>query len=359
MAALLTDEHVRFSMFDWLDESGRDQGETYAERLRMLELADSSGFYCYHLAEHHATELSTVPSPNLFLSAVAQRTKRLRLGPLSYVLPLYEPVRLLEEICMLDQLSGGRLELGLSRGSTAELIENNPEKARAVFNEALQVILMGLASGEIDFHGQYFDFDHAFTRLRPAQRPYPPLWYPTSNVDSIAWAAAQGMSTAFAVHLGSGFDQTVDMMQRYRAEQVAHAGDSGRLNGHVERPNVAFSVHIHVAESDAVARKQAQPAFEQFMHNFTYRYVRRGQPNRYADRADFAHEVDSGRVVVGSPTTVRDQLAGYLDRSGANYVLGCFAFGSLPIDQVLTSVDLFAKEVMPALSRPRVVRREA
>ena len=94
------------------------------------------------------------------------------------------------------------------------------------------------------------------------------------------------------------------------------------------------------------------------MHNFTYRYTRRGQPNRYADRADFAHEVDSGRVIVGSPATVRDQLADYLDRSGANYVLGCFAFGSLPIDQVLTSVDLFAKEVMPALSRPRLASRE-
>ena len=137
MAALLTDERVRFSMFDWLDESGRDQGETYAERLRMLELADTSGFYCYHLAEHHATELSTVPSPNLFLAAAAQRTQRLRLGPLSYVIPLYEPVRLLEEICMLDQLSGGRLELGLSRGSTGEHIDNDPEKARGVFNEAL------------------------------------------------------------------------------------------------------------------------------------------------------------------------------------------------------------------------------
>jgi len=92
-------ESVRFAMFDWLDESGRGFGETYEERLRMLELADRAGFYAYHLAEHHATELSTVPSPNLFLAAVAQRTWRLRLGPLSYILPLYDPVRLLEEIC--------------------------------------------------------------------------------------------------------------------------------------------------------------------------------------------------------------------------------------------------------------------
>src|SRR3984893_12735422 len=107
-------DSVRFAIFDWLDESGRGQGETYAERLRMLELADGLGFYCYHLAEHHATELSTVPSPNLFLAAAAQRTHRIRMGPLSYVLPTYNPLRLLEEICMLDQLSHGRLELGVS-----------------------------------------------------------------------------------------------------------------------------------------------------------------------------------------------------------------------------------------------------
>src|SRR6202049_4300737 len=150
---------VRFAIFDGLDESGRDQGETYEERLRMLELADRAGFYCYHLAEHHATELSTVPSPNLFLAAAAQRTRRLRLGPLSVILPLYDPLRLLEEICMLDQLSGGRLELGLSRGSQGEHIDGDPAKARAVFDEALRVILMGLRTGELDFHGKYFDFD--------------------------------------------------------------------------------------------------------------------------------------------------------------------------------------------------------
>ena len=350
MPSDVTGEPVRFALFDWLDESGRDQGETYAERLRMLELADRLGLYAYHLAEHHATELSTVPSPNLFLVAAAQRTRRLRLGPLSYVVPLYEPIRLLEEICMLDQLSGGRLELGLSRGSTGEHIDNNPERARAVFKEALDVILMGLATGEVTYRGEHFSYDRVLTRLRPVQRPYPPLWYPTSNPDSIDWVAAQGISTAFAVHLGSGFEQTAAMVQRYAAAYARHAGDPGRLNGHVARPHVGFSVHVHVAETDALARRQAQPAFEQFMHNFTYRFVRRGQPNRYADRADFAGEVDRGRVLVGSPATVAERLRAYLAQSGANYVIGTFAFGSLPIEQILSSLDLFAREVMPAVS---------
>lgn len=344
-------EPVEFGIFDWIDESGRGQGETYEERLRMLELADRAGFYCFHLAEHHATELSTVPSPNLFLSAVAQRTRRLRLGALSYVLPLYDPLRLLEEICMLDQLSGGRVEVGISRGSVGEHIDNDPEKARAVFNEALDIMVMGLTSDEVDYHGQYFNYDHVISRLRPVQRPYPPLWYPTSNTGSIDWVAAQGLNTAFSVHLSANFEQTAAMVRHYRAEYARGRDEQGRLNGHVRAPKCGFSVHVHVAETNARAREQARPAFEQFMHNFTYRFVRRGQPERWADRRNFDDELQRGRIVVGSPGTVREQLRTYLEQSGANYVIGCFAFGGMPEEQVLGSVDLFAKEVMPALAR--------
>jgi alkanesulfonate monooxygenase SsuD/methylene tetrahydromethanopterin reductase-like flavin-dependent oxidoreductase (luciferase family) len=338
-------------MFDWLDESGRGQGETYEERLRMLELADRSGFYSYHLAEHHAAELSTVPSPNLFLSAVAQRTRRLRMGALSYILPLYNPVRLLEEVCMLDQLSGGRAEFGLSRGSFAELVDADADKARAMFNESLQVMLAGISTGEIDFHGEFFDFSKVITRLRPVQTPYPPLWYPTSNPGSVPWIASQGLNAVFSVHLAPDFEKVAGMTRRYWSEFEAHADDPGRLNAHVTDPKVGFMIHIHVAETDAKAVEQARPAFELFAHNFSYRYVRRGDPERYADRRNFDHEVERRSIMVGSPATVRWQLADFLERSGANYVAGCFSFGSLTLDQTLSSVDLFARQVMPALAQ--------
>jgi alkanesulfonate monooxygenase SsuD/methylene tetrahydromethanopterin reductase-like flavin-dependent oxidoreductase (luciferase family) len=342
-------------MFDWLDESGRGQGETYEERLRMLELADRLGFYSYHLAEHHATELSTVPSPNLFLATVAQRTRRLRMGALSYILPLYSPVRLLEEVCMLDQLSNGRAEFGLSRGSFGEHIDADPEKARAMFNEGLQVMLMGISTGEIDFHGQFFDFTRLITRLRPVQRPYPPLWYPTSNAGSVPWVAGQGLNAVFSVHLAPDFDDVADMVKTYWSELEAHAGDPGRLNAHVDDQKVGFMVHIHVAETDAKALEQARPAYELFAHNFSYRYVRRGNPERYADRRNFDHEMERRSIIVGSPATVRLQLSDFLERSGANYVAGCFSFGSLTVEQTLGSVDLFAREVMPALAGPIAV----
>ncbi|MBV9135117.1 MAG: LLM class flavin-dependent oxidoreductase [Chloroflexi bacterium] len=341
---------VRFGLFDWLDESGRGQGETYEERLRMLELADRLDFYAYHLAEHHATELSTVPSPNVFLSAVAQRTERLRFGSLSYILPLYDPVRLLEEICMLDQLSGGRVELGLSRGSFGEHIEGDPEKARAMFNEGLQVMLGGISTGEIDFQGSHYSFAKVITRLRPVQRPYPPLWYPTSNVGSVPWVAGQGLNAVFSVHLAPNFERVAEMVQRYWSELDAHADDPGRLNAHVPDPKVGFMVHIHVAETDALALEQAKPAYELFAHNFSYRYVRRGQPERYADRRNFEHEIGRTSILVGSPETVRNTLQEMLRQSGANYVVGCFSFGSLTSAQTLNSLQLFASEVIPALS---------
>jgi alkanesulfonate monooxygenase SsuD/methylene tetrahydromethanopterin reductase-like flavin-dependent oxidoreductase (luciferase family) len=339
---------VQFGIFDWLDESGRGLGETYEERLHMLELADRSGFTCYHLAEHHATELSTVPSPNLFLAAAAQRTRRLRLGPLSVILPLYNPQRLLEEICMLDQLSGGRLELGLSRGSQGELIDGDPEKARAVFNETLSLVLGGLSGGKLDERPNHADLEPLVTRLSTVQQPYPPLWYPTSHMESIPWVAAQGLSTVFSVHLASDFEDVVSMLRLYRAEYAAHRGDPGRLNGHVAEPYHGFSMHVHVAETDELAIEQARPAYDRFVHNYTYRMIQRGQPERYTNRTNLDRQLEAGRVLVGSPSTVRKQLAAYLSRSGANYFVGCFAFGSLPLEQLLRSVDLFAKEVMPA-----------
>src|SRR5262249_56354920 len=95
----------------------------YNARLNLIEAYERPGFYAYHVAEHHATPIGMAPSPNLFLSAVAQRTKKIRFGPLVYALPLHHPLRLVEEICMLDQMSGGRL--GVRLGRRGSLIEKS------------------------------------------------------------------------------------------------------------------------------------------------------------------------------------------------------------------------------------------
>src|SRR5262245_44323956 len=138
---------IEFGVFDHIDRGGRDLSRLFAERLELVAAYDRLGFESYFVAEHHATPLGMAPSPGIFLSSVAQRTKRIRLGPLVYLLPLYDPLRLLWEICMLDHLSGGRFQLGVGRGiSIFELTYHNVNAmhSRALFQETLDVILLGL-----------------------------------------------------------------------------------------------------------------------------------------------------------------------------------------------------------------------
>jgi alkanesulfonate monooxygenase SsuD/methylene tetrahydromethanopterin reductase-like flavin-dependent oxidoreductase (luciferase family) len=180
-------ERLKFGVFDHLDRGGRTLADLYSERLQIVEQYDRAGFYAYHVAEHHCTPLGMAPSPGVFLSAVAQRTKRLRFGPLVYLLPLYHPVRLAEEIAMLDQLSHGRLEVGVGRGrSPIELMLYGQDIAQAqdVFDEALAILQLALSQGRITFSGKHFKLHDVPLELRPLQRPHPALWYGVGTPDN-------------------------------------------------------------------------------------------------------------------------------------------------------------------------------
>src|ERR1043165_2379976 len=107
---------MEFGVFDHVDRSGVPLRQFFEERIQITQAYERFGFYCYHVAEHHFTPLGMASSPGIFLASVAQRTATHRFGPLVYILPFYHPLRLAEEVCMLDQLSGGRLELGLGPG---------------------------------------------------------------------------------------------------------------------------------------------------------------------------------------------------------------------------------------------------
>ena len=133
-------------------------------------------------------------APGVWLAAVAQHTKQLRFGPLVYLLPLYHPIKLLEEICMLDQMSGGRLMLGVGRGiSPIELryYGIDPAIAPAMYAEALEVILRGMTRKELTFEGTHYNYDKVPMELTPFQQPHPPLWYGIGRPDGVPWAAQQ------------------------------------------------------------------------------------------------------------------------------------------------------------------------
>src|SRR5919108_2081694 len=152
---------IEFGVFDHLDRGEAPLGELYASRLALVEAYDAAGFRTYHVAEHHAPSLGLAPSPGVYLAAVAQRTHRLRFGPLVYILPLYTPLRLIEEVCMLDQMSGGRFELGVGRGlSPYELAHAgvNFLESAEMYEEALEIILAGLVGGPLTHRGRHYRY---------------------------------------------------------------------------------------------------------------------------------------------------------------------------------------------------------
>ena len=174
---------LQFGVFDHIEPvPGLDLEHIYAQRLIQIERLDTAGFYAYHLAEHHTPAVhSLAPSQNVFLAAVSQRTRRLRFGPCVYVLPLHHPVRLIEEISMLDNLSGGRMEIGVGRGGVLEAYfwgqDADVEVNYARYLETLAIMREGLSREALTYNGTFYDFDDLPMRMRPKQTPYPPLWY--------------------------------------------------------------------------------------------------------------------------------------------------------------------------------------
>src|SRR2546425_8528481 len=141
---------MKFGVFDHMDSSGEPLRELFENRLRLAEAYDRAGIHALHVAEHHSTPLGMSPSPSVFLALVAQRTRRLRFGPLVYTLPLYHPLRLADEICTLDHLSGGRLELRVGRGASPLEIAwfgVGPQKTPGLHLEAHQGLLQAPRAG--------------------------------------------------------------------------------------------------------------------------------------------------------------------------------------------------------------------
>ena len=340
---------VQFGIFDWIDRNQLPLPDLYEQRLQCLEYADAAGFYCYHLAEHQATPLGMAPSPGVFLAAATQRTRRIRLGPLVYLLPLYNPLRLAQEICMLDNMSRGRLELGVGRGvSPYELAfyRVTPQQARAMFREALDVLLSALSAGQVSYQGEYFEFKAVQLHMQPVQRPYPPLWYPTDNPDSITWLAEQGLNTITHYPPMTTMRELFDLYTRVWQE---HRHYPNRLNAHVALPKRGIVRHVYVADTEIQALHEAKAAFADFIDNFNYLRVINGDGSGRAQYlADFEARWREGLHIVGSPDTVQQQVEEQLRLTGSNYFVGSFLFGTLTHEQTLRSLRLFAEEVMPA-----------
>jgi alkanesulfonate monooxygenase SsuD/methylene tetrahydromethanopterin reductase-like flavin-dependent oxidoreductase (luciferase family) len=336
---------LSFGIFDHLDATGAPLGRFFDERLQLIELIERTGFAGYHLAEHHSTPLGMAASPSVFLAAAIQRTTTIRLGPLVYVLPLYHPLRLYEEICMLDHLSGGRLMVGVGRGGA--LIEHQrygiePTDAPAMYHEAFAVLMQAFEADVVDFEGKFYRYKDYVVQAKPVQRPHPPLWYGAPNADAVAWAAPRSVNV---VSLGPA-ERAQAIAARYRKEWAELRREPAAL------PKIGVTRHIVVADSDAAAKAIARAAYPRWRNAMEWLWQR--------SKADFVlkqiypAEFDEleriGHGIAGSPSSVRDYLARLERDTGVNYVLCQMVFGDMNFNDASHSIALFAREVMPAFA---------
>lgn len=338
--------HEAFGIFDHLERRSDSLGELYRGRLRLLKLADEAGFFGYHLAEHHATPLGMAPSPSVFLSAAIQHTSRIRLGPMVYLLPLYHPLRLISEICMLDHLSDGRLELGVGRGVSPfeQAYFDVPFlHSRAMFEEALEVVALGLRRDRLSYDGRYYRCVDVPMELHPRQQPNPAFWYGVINARSLRFAAERGM------HMTSGGPSAVvkDLTAEYRELWAQQRDNPLNLNPHLAAPKMGAFRHIYVAETDADAETVATPAYKTYYDNIEKLWLDFGVAHTLFT-PDLAVARNLDVAIVGSPARVQDEIAAYFEQTGCNYILLAFAWGSLTQAQSERSMELFAERVMPA-----------
>jgi alkanesulfonate monooxygenase SsuD/methylene tetrahydromethanopterin reductase-like flavin-dependent oxidoreductase (luciferase family) len=335
---------MEFGIFDHLDRDDRPLAQFYEERLKLAELYDRLGFSGYHIAEHHSTPLGMAPSPSVFLAAVAQRTRRLRFGPLVYILPLYHPLRLVEEICMLDNMSGGRFMLGVGRGISPYEVAYygvDPAETQARYVETLELILAALRSQSLTFEGKFHRYKDVPIEVAPVQKPHPPLWYGVINPDATPWLAKNRVN--IVSHTPAPLMGTIT--QRYVAEFGAAHGRDTAL------PKMGLGRHIVIAERSGDALALARRAYARWYHSFTVLWKKHSaKPVSASYPEDFDQLRAMGTGIAGSPAEVRDALRGQIAESGANYFVCRFAFGDLSFDEAQRSLKLFVDHVMPALT---------
>ncbi len=338
---------MQFGLFDWIEASARPPAEVYEHKLALAAAAERAGFHGFFMAEHQGTPLSIDGAPSVMLSAMFQRTRHLRAGALTFCLPWYNAYRFYHEVCMLDHMSGGRLELGVGRGVSP--IESrlfglgSIDESREKYRETLEIFFQACASRTLDFKGKYYEYRDAELQVKPVQRPYPPLWFPSSNRDSIDFTARHGYHTAF---LGKLAD-CKPLFDRYRELWHRHRNDAGRHNAHVAAPFLAKTQHLVIAERAEEARRLGEAAHRTWnahIHHLTRKLGRPDVHNTEAYSPDSAHP-----LITGTPAEVAEKLAELIRATGINYLLCVFSFGDLAPGHAMRSIELFGHEVLPAL----------
>lgn len=326
---------MRYSIFSVNDHHprlARTVPQLYAQIMRQCELAESLGYDTFFCAEHHFHEYGVVPDPAVMLSALAQRTKRIRLGTAISILTFHDPRHIAESYAMLDLMSGGRLVFGVGSGYLPHEFVGygqDPKEKRERFNENLQVVKRLLAGEVVSYQGKYSGTERAVLNVLPHEGRVPPIHVAILAREAAYHVGRQGERIFTMPYVScKDFADIGTLLAEFRRGR-AEAGFPAQDDDHV------FTLHTYVARSDEEARAQASTAYDLYVDTRIY-----AKRHRYDDI------LANGICLFGSVETVVTKLRALHDM-GIRHLATLHNFGALDPKLVERSMTLFAREVMP------------
>lgn len=338
---------MQFGIFDIMQVlPGTTSQQAFDEHLAAASLADELGLDFYFAAERHFMPYYRTPSASVWLAAAAARTQKIRLGAMAYTVALHNPVRLAEEISMLDHLSGGRMEVGLGLGHRVEELVSlgvDPELRQLMLIEGI-VLIDRAFRGEVFQHpGQVWQFSNLYVEP-PLQPGGPPLWYAGNDPQAIEWSGRNGLSAAI------GFQPDERLLEPSQAFQQARQNqkDAGE---NVERLRLALMRGIYVAESDEQATEDLVAMVTSSGATFSA-LLPPGQPPKEPPTPEEAREqverMHQERIIVsGGPERVARYIGAANRRLGIDVFLANPWQSGVSREQIERTIRLYATEVVP------------
>ncbi len=355
--------HFAYFSHIWM-KPGMTPHQRYEQLWRELQLADTLDYdYTFCVEHHFRPDESWMSSPSLFCVGAGARTKRIRIGSMGYIVPLYHPLRLVEEIAIVDQMLGGRMELGLVPGINANYFTPfgvDYNFRRSPTQEFIEY--MRAAYGEkqpFSFEGETLKTASAKISVQPVQKPHPQVWMQSRDPETLEFCAKNGINTGYFI----AFPRK-DAAPRYRQflEDWEQAGWK-------HKPKIGYSLPVYVDESDQAALDRgllrASRAYEGFLPEalpgetfesrvakHSARFVARNEPGAAEIMANVFNPeylLKNDLVIVGSAKTVAEKLRAIAEEGVFNTFLGEFNFADMPEEHLMRSVRLFGEHVIPAL----------
>ena len=332
--------------------------EVVQREIEQMVWTEELGFDSIWLTEHHFIEYGLSVSPAILATAAAMKTQRVRIGLAAAILPFHDPIRLAEELAIVDILSGGRIDVGVGRGNRPVEFEGYriPQiESRERFEETLAIMIRAWTQERFSFEGQHFNIPEVRVIPKPVQRPHPPLYIVCVSPDTIEATALRGLPMLNSILRGP-IEQLVSQRDTYVKACKKGGRSDAEIAGLLSRWGV--SRHIHVAPTDAQARAEARDA-EMWYQDALRRFLIPEHIDRVHPLLQPGFRTLSERMgpitweqligetlAIGSPDTVAAKLE-EMQRLGVGEVLCWMNFGGLPQAQVRRSMELFAREVMP------------